>query len=138
MTRFEWDKYGPDGPPDGWPDPVEVAQSLVDSLKGSDEAQRKQIRATVHKGLKCPPGRHKGTFRKLPPEAIPLWLAGLAPVSIRLKLHIPTVEDRAFKNRLSAAIKRLPDALRLAGKAAQQEARQMTRKKAASSGAAVY
>ena len=125
MTRLEWDKYGPDGPPDGWPDPVEVAQSLVDEMQGSDVAAvaaKKRVRDIVDKGLKCLPGRPKGTPRKLPREAIPLWLAGIAPVSIRLKLHIPNTEDKAFKNRLNAAIKRLPDADRLAGKAAQQRA----------------
>ncbi|MGA9210777.1 MAG: hypothetical protein WB347_23515 [Terriglobales bacterium] len=129
MTRRQWEIYGAEGIP--WEDrdsPEDIAQSLVDDMQGSDQSQKKRVRAIVHNGLKGLPGRHKGSVRKLPPEAIPFWLAGMAPVSIRLKLHIPAEQDRAFKNRLNAAIKRLSDAERLAGKAAQEQARVMTRK----------
>jgi hypothetical protein len=128
MTRLEWDKYGPDGPPDGWPDPVEAAQSLVDGLQGSDGTQKKRVRAIVHNGLKCSPGRHKGSGRTLPPEATDLWKEGLSPAGICHKFRVPCAEVKAFKNCLNTAIGRLSDAEKLAGKAAQQQARLMTRK----------
>jgi hypothetical protein len=125
--RREWDT-----PPEDCDPPVEAVEWLKSDLKYASSETKKQVKpilkAILKDSLKGDPGRPKGTPRKLPPEAIPLWLAGIAPVSIRLKLHIPNTKDKPFKNRLNAAIKRLPDAERLAGKAAQQRARDITRK----------
>jgi hypothetical protein len=125
MTRREGELYGyAEGVPWEDQDPPEAnAQSLVDDVKRSNQALKKRVRDIVDKSLKCSPGRHIGSGRRLPPEATDLWKEGLSRAGICHKFRVPCAEVKAFKNCLNTAIGRLSDAEKLAGKAAQQQAR---------------
>lgn len=88
----------------------------------------KDMRQFLHMRPKGQPGRPRGSSRKLHPEAIPLWKQGVSKLGICVRLKVPYQERKAFKNRLKAAIRRLPEVERLAGEAAQKQAIRQTRK----------
>jgi hypothetical protein len=106
--------------------------ALMNALAvGELQRHLQYMREFIRMAVKGRRGRPKGSARKLPVEAIPLWKQGIARAAICRKLKIPYAEGKAFQSCFNAAIRRLrqnDEPSWLAGKAAQNQARLMNRK----------
>jgi len=65
------------------------------------------MREHLHIRPKGTPGRPKGTWKRVPPEALTLWKRGMPPAEIACALKIPYSERKAFKAALRSAARKL-------------------------------
>jgi hypothetical protein len=113
MTYWQWQQYGPEGPPpeECNNDPVSVVESVVNYLtcQGFDDATKKKVRDAMNKGLRLRRGRHEGSgLKEHTLEGFELYGQGYTEHQIGEHFRLSADELKKLMARIRAKKSKLP------------------------------